>query len=168
MADSSFDIVSKVDRQEADNALQQTSKELATRFDFKGTKARVEQDEYEITAFGDADFQVKQVVDILRESPEVRYTLATINTGNASKACELKALSDRKCRPANAARSTPIAASMGSVVGAAAPPSTRSVASRPSSGSRRMMAGARWANCRPSRLRSLSSAPARCHRYPPA
>ena len=42
MADSSFDIVSKVDRQEADNALQQTAKELATRFDFKGTDTVIE------------------------------------------------------------------------------------------------------------------------------
>ena len=37
MADSSFDIVSKVDRQEVDNALNQAAKELATRFDFRGT-----------------------------------------------------------------------------------------------------------------------------------
>jgi cyclic-di-GMP-binding protein len=42
MADSSFDIVSKVDRQEADNALNQTEKELRTRFDFKNTGATVE------------------------------------------------------------------------------------------------------------------------------
>ena len=42
MADSSFDIVSKVDRQEADNALQQAAKELATRFDFKGTDTVIE------------------------------------------------------------------------------------------------------------------------------
>ena len=37
MADSSFDVVSKVDRQEVDNALNQAAKELATRFDFRGT-----------------------------------------------------------------------------------------------------------------------------------
>ena len=42
MADSSFDIVSKVDRKEADNALNQTEKELRTRFDFKNTGATVE------------------------------------------------------------------------------------------------------------------------------
>ena len=39
MADSSFDIVSKIDRQEVDNALNQAAKELATRFDFRGTAA---------------------------------------------------------------------------------------------------------------------------------
>ena len=42
MADSSMDIVSKVDRQEADNALGQAAKELATRFDFKGTETSIE------------------------------------------------------------------------------------------------------------------------------
>ena len=41
MADPSFDVVSKVDRQEVDNALQQAAKELSTRFDFRGTGARV-------------------------------------------------------------------------------------------------------------------------------
>ena len=42
MADSSFDIVSKFDRQEVDNALGQTAQEIAPRFDFKGTGATIE------------------------------------------------------------------------------------------------------------------------------
>ena len=42
MADPSFDIVSKVDRQEVDNALNQAAKEAATRYDFKGTGASIE------------------------------------------------------------------------------------------------------------------------------
>ncbi|MGH3563082.1 MAG: DUF520 family protein, partial [Mycobacterium sp.] len=41
MADSSFDVVSKVDRQEVDNALNQAAKELATRFDFRGTDTKI-------------------------------------------------------------------------------------------------------------------------------
>ena len=41
MADASFDIVSKVDRQEADNALNQAAKELSQRFDFRGTDAAI-------------------------------------------------------------------------------------------------------------------------------
>ena len=41
MADSSFDIVSKVDRQEVDNALNQAAKELSTRFDFRGTDTTI-------------------------------------------------------------------------------------------------------------------------------
>ena len=55
MADSSFDIVSKIDRQEVDNALGQTAREIATRFDFKGTGATIEwQGEHaiEITRLG--------------------------------------------------------------------------------------------------------------------
>ncbi|MGB3369345.1 MAG: DUF520 family protein, partial [Rhodococcus sp. (in: high G+C Gram-positive bacteria)] len=42
MADSSFDVVSKVDRQEVDNALGQAAKELATRFDFRGSGTVIE------------------------------------------------------------------------------------------------------------------------------
>ena len=42
MADSSFDIVSKLDRQEVDNALSQAAREIANRFDFKGTGASIE------------------------------------------------------------------------------------------------------------------------------
>ena len=42
MADSSFDIVSKIDRQEADNALNQARKELEQRYDFKGTGVSIE------------------------------------------------------------------------------------------------------------------------------
>ena len=41
MADSSFDVVSKVDRQEVDNALNQAAKELSTRFDFRGTETSI-------------------------------------------------------------------------------------------------------------------------------
>ncbi|GMA87898.1 hypothetical protein GCM10025868_31480 [Angustibacter aerolatus] len=41
MADSSFDVVSKVDRQEVDNALNQAAKEIAQRYDFKGVDASV-------------------------------------------------------------------------------------------------------------------------------
>lgn len=41
MADNSFDIVSKIDRQEADNALNQASKELSQRFDFKNTETEI-------------------------------------------------------------------------------------------------------------------------------
>ncbi len=65
MADSSFDIVSKIDRQEVDNALGQTAREIATRFDFKGTSAAIEIKEKEVTVYGDADFQLQQVEDIL-------------------------------------------------------------------------------------------------------
>ena len=56
MADCSFDIVSKIDRQEVDNALGQTAREIATRFDFKGTGATIEwQGEHAIEISASAD-----------------------------------------------------------------------------------------------------------------
>lgn len=61
----SFDTVSEVDTVEVRNAVDQTSKEVATRYDFKGTSARLELSEKVITLFGDADFQLQQIMDIL-------------------------------------------------------------------------------------------------------
>ena len=82
----SFDIVSEVDAHELTNAVDQTARDIAQRFDFKGTKARVEQDEYEITAFGDADFQVKQVVEILRLKIAKRgIDVSALDAGNIER-----------------------------------------------------------------------------------
>jgi uncharacterized protein YajQ (UPF0234 family) len=50
---------------EVKNAVENTAKEIGTRFDFKGTAAGIELKEKEITLFGDADFQLQQVMDIL-------------------------------------------------------------------------------------------------------
>lgn len=61
----SFDIVSEVDKQEVRNALEQTNKEVSTRFDFKGSEARVEQAELLLTVYADDDFKLGQVYDIL-------------------------------------------------------------------------------------------------------
>lgn len=61
----SFDIVSEVNQVEVRNALDQTNKELGTRFDFKGSDARVEQSEKALTLFADDDFKLSQVTDIL-------------------------------------------------------------------------------------------------------
>ena len=61
----SFDIVSEIDKPELANAVHQANKELGTRFDFKGTDARVEHTEKVLTVFADSDFQVKQAVDVL-------------------------------------------------------------------------------------------------------
>jgi cyclic-di-GMP-binding protein len=60
-----FDIVSEVDKTEVKNAVDQTNKEVSTRFDFKGTDARVEQAELVLTVFADNDFQLDQVQDVL-------------------------------------------------------------------------------------------------------
>jgi uncharacterized protein YajQ (UPF0234 family) len=62
----SFDIVSEVDKQEVKNAIEQTNKEVGNRFDFKGSDARVEQKELELTVYADDDFKLGQVLDILR------------------------------------------------------------------------------------------------------
>ncbi len=61
----SFDIVSEVDKQEVRNAVEQTNKEVSTRFDFKGSDARVEQSDYALTLFADDDFKLEQVQDVL-------------------------------------------------------------------------------------------------------
>ena len=62
----SFDIVSQVDRQEVKNAVDQANKEVANRFDFKGSDARVEQAELVLTVYADDDFKLGQVLDVLR------------------------------------------------------------------------------------------------------
>ena len=62
----SFDTVCEPNMVEVKNAVDNAAKEIATRFDFKGTSAAIELKEKEITLFGDADFQLVQVEDILR------------------------------------------------------------------------------------------------------
>ena len=61
----SFDIVSQVDRQEVKNAVDQANKEVTNRFDFKGSDARIEQSELELTLYADDDFKLGQVKDVL-------------------------------------------------------------------------------------------------------
>ena len=61
----SFDVVSEVNQVEVRNALDQTNKEVSTRFDFKGSDARVEHAEKTLTIYADDDFKLKQVTDIL-------------------------------------------------------------------------------------------------------
>ena len=61
----SFDTVCEPNMVEVKNAVENTAKEIGTRFDFKGTAAAIEIKEKEITLTGDADFQLQQVLDIL-------------------------------------------------------------------------------------------------------
>ena len=68
MADNSFDIVSKVDRMEVDNALNQTAKELSQRFDFKGTDAKIEwKGELAVELSASTEERVKAALDVFRE-----------------------------------------------------------------------------------------------------
>ena len=62
----SFDTVCDPDMVEVKNAVENTAKEIGTRFDFKGTSAGIELKDKEITLLGDAEFQLQQVEDILR------------------------------------------------------------------------------------------------------
>jgi hypothetical protein len=63
----SFDIVSDVNRQEVKNAVEQSNKEVTNRYDFKGSDARVEQDDLALTVFADDEFKLGQVMDVLRQ-----------------------------------------------------------------------------------------------------
>ena len=63
----SFDIVSQVNQQEVKNALEQANKEIQNRYDFKGSDARIEQDELALTVYADDEFKLGQVLDVLRQ-----------------------------------------------------------------------------------------------------
>jgi len=62
----SFDVVSEVNRQEVKNAVEQANKEVANRYDFKGSDARIEQQDLELTVYADDEFKLGQVMDVLR------------------------------------------------------------------------------------------------------
>ena len=62
---ASFDIVSQVNQVEVGNALDQANREISTRYDFKGSDARVEHKENLLTLFADDAFKLKQITDVL-------------------------------------------------------------------------------------------------------
>jgi uncharacterized protein YajQ (UPF0234 family) len=83
----SFDTVCEPNMVEVKNAVENTAKEIATRFDFKGTSAAVDIKDKEITLTGDAEFQLTQVEDILtskltKRNVDVRY----LDKGDVQKA----------------------------------------------------------------------------------
>jgi uncharacterized protein YajQ (UPF0234 family) len=74
----SFDTVCEADLVKVKNGVENTAKEIGTRFDFKGTSASIEIKDKEITLIGDADFQLDQIADVLRnkltkQSLDVRF-----------------------------------------------------------------------------------------------
>jgi cyclic-di-GMP-binding protein len=74
----SFDTVCEPNMVEVKNAVDNTAKEIGTRFDFKGTAAAIEIKDKEITLTGDADFQLQQIMDVLvgklaKRSVDVRF-----------------------------------------------------------------------------------------------
>ncbi len=62
----SFDVVSEVDMQEVRNAVDQANREIANRYDFKNSDARIEQADERLTVYADDDYKVNQALDILR------------------------------------------------------------------------------------------------------
>jgi uncharacterized protein YajQ (UPF0234 family) len=62
----SFDVVSELDPHEVTNAVDQASREIGQRFDFKGTDARFELEDFKVTLHAQVDFQLKQMLEILK------------------------------------------------------------------------------------------------------
>ncbi|KHK98022.1 hypothetical protein LK09_09330 [Microbacterium mangrovi] len=82
MADSSFDIVSKVDHQEADNALNQARKEVEQRYDFKGTGASIEWSGESILIKASSEERAKAVLDVFQSKLIKRgISLKSLDTG---------------------------------------------------------------------------------------
>ncbi len=90
MADEhSFDIVSKVDMQEVSNAVQQASKEISQRFDFKGSKSGIDlnREKAEIIFVADDDYKLKSLTEILKAKLAKRnVSMKSLNFGKAEKA----------------------------------------------------------------------------------
>jgi len=68
----SFDVVSEIDLAEADNAIQNITREISTRYDFKGSKSTVELKEGIITIFADDDMKLRQMHEILQGNMQKR------------------------------------------------------------------------------------------------
>ena len=64
--DNSFDVVSDFDQQELVNALDQTRREIGTRFDFKGVTAEIEQEKEQLVLLTDSDMHLKAILDVLQ------------------------------------------------------------------------------------------------------
>ena len=73
----SFDIVSRVDLAEVDNAIASIKREISTRFDFKGSKSTIDRDEAEIKLVADDDLKLKQMHELLK----VHLTRRKVETG---------------------------------------------------------------------------------------
>jgi hypothetical protein len=89
MSDFSFDVVSKVDKQSLEDAVNQAAREIATRFDFKNSKSSIELAEYSITIVADDEMKLKNVIDILQNKCVKRgVSLKTLKFGKAEPASQ--------------------------------------------------------------------------------
>ena len=84
MADSSFDIVSKIDRQEVDNALNQAAKEIGTRFDFRGVGASIAwSGDHAVDIRANSEERAKAVLDVFKDKLVRRgVSLKTLDPGD--------------------------------------------------------------------------------------
>lgn len=96
----SFDIVSEVDMHEVTNAVDQTSREIDNRFDFKGTGAKVVQSDASLSLQAENDFQIKQMLDILHKKM-------------AKRGIDLSALSEGAIETSGSRASLPITVRQG-------------------------------------------------------
>lgn len=71
-SESSFDVVSRIDQQELDNALNQARKEIENRFDFKNSKTSIEGDDKKITIVSDDEMKMRNVIDIVQSKATKR------------------------------------------------------------------------------------------------
>jgi uncharacterized protein YajQ (UPF0234 family) len=71
-SESSFDIVSAIDMQELNNAIQQAEKEIGSRFDFKGSKSSITLEKNELVIVSDDEFMLKNVIDVLHSKMSKR------------------------------------------------------------------------------------------------
>jgi uncharacterized protein YajQ (UPF0234 family) len=68
----SFDVVSEIDHHELKNALDQANREIGTRYDFKGSNSRIEQTGNDLSLEAESEFQIKQMIPILKEKMSKR------------------------------------------------------------------------------------------------
>ena len=82
-----FDIVSKVDMQEVDNAVNQAKKEIAQRYDFKGSNSEITLEKESINILGDDDYKLQAVIDILQSKLMKRgISLKSLDYGQKAEA----------------------------------------------------------------------------------
>ncbi|MBP1155936.1 MULTISPECIES: YajQ family cyclic di-GMP-binding protein [unclassified Paenibacillus] len=86
-SENSFDIVSKLDIQELNNAINQAEKEIATRFDFKGSKSSITLEKEELVVISDDEFKLQNVLDILQSKMAKRgISLKNLDYGKVEPA----------------------------------------------------------------------------------
>ncbi|PYQ13991.1 MAG: YajQ family cyclic di-GMP-binding protein [Acidobacteria bacterium] len=85
--ENSFDIVCKVDLQEVDNAIQQVTKEIRTRYDFKGSKSDVRREDFEIHLLADDDYKRRSLMEMLNQRLAARkVSLKCLTLGKPEEA----------------------------------------------------------------------------------